>query len=293
MLNRIVPTLIALVLLLAFASLDGGCSNSGCPDGQLLGSDGVCTGSEDAARVAFDCGACTDEAPVCNQETGICEACTEDTQCIEAEASRCDLESGRCVGCTEDASCTHLADLPACFSGTCVSCTPERAAELCDGGTCDENSLSCTDAPRLAQDSCSPCTGSDQCAEGFDCVPMFFGSEVRRSGYCLKPAKFGCVRPYGVLLRRAPVSGDAADDYCGIDEATTTCEATQQLLADEACATGSDTSCGVFGLDDGICTTVNGFASHCTIRCETSKQCPSTVPCQAGVCGGTAGDPVI
>jgi len=49
------------------------------------------------------------------------------------------------------------------------------------------------------------------------------------------------------------------------------------LLAAKPCTLADD--CGVAGLDDARCETVNLAANRCTYDCDLSNQCPNSVSC--------------
>ncbi len=289
---RFIQITLLIVILLALGSIDGACSGSGCPEGQSVASDGRCVGAEGDLDLGEDktlcADACTGATPICDNTSRACRACALDAECGEPDASRCSAESGACVPCVRNAECAHLPGLGVCSAGTCVECDGASGADVCASGLCDETTRTCATIAPSSQSACSRCVRDEDCTVDHRCVPMTFQGQSRQTGYCLKAAAEGCERPYGVLISRTTTAGAPATLYCGINEETTTCESLQALLDDRACSGGTHPECGVSTLDDGVCSTVNGFTNHCTIRCETSKECPSTLPCRRGLCGGPA-----
>ena len=77
---------------------------------------------------------------------------------------------------------------------------------------------------------------------------------------------------------RVSLSGADATVYCGASELRTTCEAILDLLANKPCS-GDASDCGVPGLDDARCETVNGGPYRCTYSCSLSNQCPEETAC--------------
>lgn len=256
----------------------------------------------DAGAGDVPCGGCT--APlVCDTATGECEeclgddasscgvggnACVDNTcvacdgneDCTEVEASLC-TAGNECTGCGGDDDCTHLTATPVCdeASNTCVACTIDTEAARCGANSCDPARGMCTTTPRTSVGPCEACVADSECiVAGNRCVPMEFMGTARAGGYCLAPVAGGCTRPFGVPTpARASLSGATAEAYCGISEGVTTCEAVLDLVDDAEC-TNSD-ACGVAGLDDGRCETVNGFAGRCTYTCSLSNNCPTGAAC--------------
>jgi hypothetical protein len=115
---------------------------------------------------------------------------------------------------------------------------------------------------------------------------MTFQGTPRDGGYCLKTFASGCARPYTVPTTppRVSLSGAEAAQYCGINEAVTTCEALLDLATNKDCTT--DTDCGAEGLDDARCETVSLVMNKCTYGCAgVDAECPPT-----RACGTTTGN---
>jgi hypothetical protein len=236
-------------------------------------------------------------------DAGPCAACTPDQHCRaleEPDAGPRDggvSTAGNCVQCITDHDCDPwfmmLADGGvdggrAAGRGLCVDyvchsgCTE---AGDCGGNLCGSNGQ-CTAYFEHAQMQCMPCDVQENCAPGFDCIPMTFGptgSATAIGSYCLQPFSAGaCPEPYTV-----PVSS-----HCGVNQMLTTCDAVREFTT--MCAAGSAASCGRDDiLDDGVCGTIAGLSGlRCTYACELADPttCIPTRPCGATaphVCGGT------
>jgi len=226
----------------------------------------------------------------CKLSTHTCVECIEASDCRSPTASVCADDA--CEECRQDEQCTHLTATPTCDAenGACVECTPDNES-ACDGHSCDPATLACTTTQLGSRSACQPCQADSECFEDYRCIPMLFDGEPRTGGYCLKRLATGCERPFAVPLEgRASLSGAAAATYCGVSEARTTCEAVLDLLThDKPCTLAED--CGVAGLDDARCETVNLAANRCTYGCEATSECTSIHTCGptgAGYCGYVA-----
>lgn len=265
------------------------------------GAAGSTTGPGGGGSGSYACDALCDGAtPYCDEESRECVACRDNVDCTDASAPRC--EAGQCLGCTEAADCAHHADQGVCDpeSGSCVECmeatdcAQHPDGSLCVGGqcvectvedesacgdnSCDPATNTCTSTKRSSRGPCQTCVADSECEPDHRCVPMEFQGEVRERGYCLKVGETGCVRPFGVPTpERSSLSGAASEKYCGIDESRTTCEAVRDLIDDKDCTMPDD--CGVPGLDDARCETVNLTDNKCTYSCNLNSQCPMTLNC--------------
>jgi len=115
---------------------------------------------------------------------------------------------------------------------------------------------------------------------------MAFDGTPRSDGFCLKRSAKTCTRPYGVTISSASLSGAPAENYCGIDQVTTTCEAVVDMVAGESCSSAEDCGCERDGDgacigtgQGGLCETVGGLANTCTIPCAVAGQCPTVLTC--------------
>jgi hypothetical protein len=107
----------------------------------------------------------------------------------------------------------------------------------------------------------------------------FNGAPHGTGGYCLQRASVGCTSPYRVNINTVSLSGAGVDDYCGINQAATTCEALLDLFNGKACTT--DPECGA--ASGGLCKNLAAPTAppdlRCTIPCGTDAQCPSGNTC--------------
>ena len=195
--------------------------------------------------------------------------------------------------CSGDEACKDRQDATLCdltvgsaTGGHCVQCTIADESP-CGDNVCNPLDLGCTDRPRASKQICQPCVADSECVADHRCIAMQFAGSARTSGYCMKRVSTGCERPYASSpIRRTSLSGAAAEDYCGIDEIKSTCEAIAGLIADAECPDGADAACG---RDGSICRNVNGLAHRCTYACDATAQCPSAFSCSSGYCGGASG----
>lgn len=245
--------------------------------------------------------ACTGASPACDPKTNACVACVEDGDCTSDQNAACQPDRA-CGLCTEDAECSRFGKVCDSRKGSCVWCRPEseesdcRTDKTCDaktadcaGTACDPKTLTCGTKARATVATCSTCVSDSECVASHRCIPLFFGegdAKKALGGHCMKQAASGCARPYGTPISRESLSGKAAENYCGLSEAVSTCEARAALVENKTC-TGADDSCGVTG---GRCKTVNFIANSCTYSCRSALDCPAEIPCggpaDAMFCGG-------
>jgi len=125
-------------------------------------------------------------------------------------------------------------------------------------------------------DTCQACVSDSECLANHRCVPLkFMGNDA--GSFCLQTVAStlnsgGCPQPYRTTLERVSLSGAAAEDYCGISEAFTTCQAVRHRLEDKTCTTDAD--CGRNDVEDGACELIAG-GMRCTYRCSANAQCDS------------------
>ncbi len=249
---------------------------------------GPCTGPADCAAYP-DALVCGDSGAA----DGTCVACAGDSDCTDADAGKCDTTTNTCVPCDDSDQCTEdgagICDMSG-ESGLCVECTIDTEETACGLFSCNPATNECTETERGDVTRCGACVADSECGLPDDrCVPMNFMGTPRATGYCLKQFDTGCVRPHSVPTdARASLSGAAAETYCGVLEASVTCEAVQDLIDDTAC--GSDDECGAEGLEDGRCETVNGTAERCTYDCTGASECTGATMCGAAgrFCGAPA-----
>jgi hypothetical protein len=118
------------------------------------------------------------------------------------------------------------------------------------------------------------------------CVPMTFnGSAHGTGGYCLQKASVGCTNPFKVNINASSLSGASTDDYCGINQTATTCEAILDLFGSKVCTLEGDCGSGQGGLCKNLAAASAPPDLRCTIPCGSDAQCPSGFTC-SGATGG-------
>jgi len=226
---------------------------------------------------------CKDVAkPVCNSASQSCVACAANSDCKDAAASRCDLATNSCVPCAIDGDCSQVSGKSVCNLGTCVQCTASNE-QSCNANknSCNPKTFGCTGTPKGSIDTCHACVADHDCIGGnldsptVRCVPLTFGtSATSRGGYCLQRRSVQpCVRPFAVLLNSVSLSGAIAEDYCGISQLTTTCEAVIDMKTSKLC-NGDPLNCGI-GFDALCKPSLSTGEYVCTIPCGSADQCLS------------------
>jgi hypothetical protein len=131
---------------------------TGCA--QILGLEELGRGTADAgaqgdaavpdARIERCTGSleCSDQAPICNLQEGICQACSANDECAARgpDTPIC-APDGRCGACGADADCTDPGS-PVCDrqSLTCRGC---EAHDECASGVCDIAASACVDPAQI------------------------------------------------------------------------------------------------------------------------------------------------
>lgn len=242
---------------------------------------------------ADDSSACDGDTPVCDTASSQCVACLTTDDCSSPVAPLCANDS--CVPCTSNDDCTHLSGTAICNAGTCVQCTLSDES-ACGANSCDPATNTCTATPRGSVHTCEPCVADSECSGGDQpdpdarCVPMNFQGVPREGGFCLRRVASTCGRQFQIITNAMSLSGSPAEDYCGIDETVTRCEAVVDLGSNQTCSDGADTSCGCARDSNGNCTepgegglcrTVGPNENRCTYACGTNEDCP-----QGKICDG-------
>jgi uncharacterized repeat protein (TIGR01451 family) len=109
--------------------------------------------------------ACTGTKPTCDTGSNTCVGCSDDSEC-NGDTPICDLESHGCVACKADGECeTKDPAKPVCSdAGTCVTCTPDSAAQCQDATPkCDPGSFQCVEC--VNDDDCTD-PSKPECVEG-------------------------------------------------------------------------------------------------------------------------------
>ena len=255
----------------------------------------VCDPDQNACVACLKSTDCKDTAkPVCDTSTNACVACLANTDCPSATASRCDTTTNACAACQNDSDCTQISGKNACSNGTCVQCTVSNES-ACSGNSCNPKTSECTATLRGSRKTCQSCMADSECGtnEGsvdtnIRCIPMTFnGAAHGTGGYCLQKASIGCTNPYKVNINAPSFSGVAVDDYCGINQNVTTCEALLDLFNSKACLLESDCGSGQGGLCKNFAAASAPPDLRCTIPCSSDANCLASAP--GSSCSGTTG----
>jgi hypothetical protein len=239
---------------------------------------------------ASDATACTGTAkPFCQTSGTACVACNTNVDCTDPTKPTC--AANVCRACQNDTECTGKVSgattLDACYSGQCVDCRINPADTKLDVGcsattSCNPATRTCAGKAKGTLSICAPCLADAECPSNYRCITMTYqGTEVRpdgaSGGFCLQRlAASSCVRPYSVSLTRVSRSGAASENYCGLNENLTTCDAV--LTYATSCA-GGPSACDALGAR---CETLTTGAT-CTYRCSSgnNNECPGTA-CTVG-----------
>ena len=275
---------------IASASSGGkaGASTTAPCNGACTGTKPICDTDKNECVECTKKEDCTADATksVCNTTKGACVACNENNDCKDAAASRCDTSTNTCSACSVDDDCKQIDGKGVCSVGVCVQCTVtnEKACSN-DANSCNPKTNTCTGTAKGSVDNCRACLADSECIGGnvesptVRCVPMTFGtSATPRGGYCLqRRAAQVCARPFAVLMKAVSLSGAAEEDYCGVSQATTTCEAVLDMKASKAC-NDDNFQCGI-GYDALCKQALSTGAYTCTIPCSESIQCTELRSC--------------
>lgn len=209
-------------------------------------------------------------AKLCN--AGTCVQCTSERRDACAEDKAVCSAQFMCTGCSADAECQRFGKVCDEGSGRCVACTVDSEKTQCGSKSCNPATKQCTQTDRGSVSVCNKCLADSECKADHRCIELSFAG-MSRGGYCMQRAA-GCAVPFQATpIRRASLSGAAAEDYCGISEARTSCEAVLALQAAQACTDAAQ--CNAPGA---LCATINA-GKACTYACETSFECPSGIAC--------------
>jgi hypothetical protein len=245
----------------------------------------ACSHRADDCRNTLTCGNVDAGSGGSSKDSGSPDASVCGAPC--SSTTHCDATLKRCIECTSNSNCKTPTTLCETDAGICIQCTVANEA-TCGGNSCNPGTNACTNTPRGTLDYCHACVADSECTGGNQtnptarCVPMNFGTTLR-GNYCLPIGTTvgSCTRPFGVLKAPAEsASGAAAQNYCGINESTTTCEAVQDLIGLKGCSSSDQCGC-INGTNcaGGTCPTTGTMANTCTISCSLPAQCPATLIC--------------
>jgi hypothetical protein len=213
---------------------------------------------------------------VCN--AGTCVQCTNDRfgACLE-DKPVCNTQL-MCAPCSADAHCQRFGKVCDEANARCVACTLDSEKAQCGSKSCNPASKQCTQTERASVALCNKCVADSECMPDHRCIALLFAG-APHGDYCMQRASM-CAPPFQAPpINRASLSGAPAENYCGIVEQTTSCEA---ILAHQAAQPCSDAAqCNAAGA---LCANVNS-GKACTYKCETSFECPTVTKC-----GGSGSD---
>lgn len=214
-------------------------------------------------------------------------ACTGDDECTSAEAARCDLTTNQCMPCTSSTQCEGVAGAEVCVTaandddrGLCVGCLD--SADCAPNQTCDLLERTCVSVMPGTVGTCGACTNDDQCMGSHGCIPMDFPTGTLFGHYCIQDgAKLPCnANPFRDAKTATSLNGVTSDQYCTIDENSTTCEAVNALRNNWTCS-GVNGMCRPEGASDdvpvpgAICRDFNANnLNRCTYACGGAIDCP-------------------
>jgi hypothetical protein len=273
------------------AAGEGGNLNAPC-DGACSVPTPVCNETTDTCVECLAPADCTTGAEnKCDTASNTCVECLETADCGTPSAARC--EGGKCIECESNEDCNHIVGKGVCDTGTCVRCTAADES-ACAGNSCNPATKECTSTTAGSVGTCKPCLADSECMGGNKpdpdarCVPMEFQGQKRESGFCLRRAAKTCGRPYTIAISVTSASGAATENYCGIDQDNTTCEAVLDLEDSRTCENLTDSGCGCPRDANGVCMGAGqgglcrDFAvlqAQCTYQCGVTNDCPSGKQC--------------
>lgn len=261
---------------------DGDCTDEVCLVDAADSTNNECVGCVDSDDCSGDTG-------TCDTDSNECVGCLMDSDCTDPAMAKCDTGTNTCVECDSSTQCAGTGENE-CVAGACVECTEGTAEDDCGDFSCNPATNECTETERGSVTRCGACVSDTDCGLDDDrCVAMDFMGAARDGGYCLKRGSTGCLPPYtSPTEERASLSGAAPEQYCGIREDLTTCEAVRDLVDGSSC--DMDTECGAEGLTDGRCETVNLTTNRCTYDCGGTDECRSGTICGTNgmYCGAPA-----
>ncbi len=212
---------------------------------------------------------------VCKENT--CVECIDNTKCDLATDAKC-TDQNTCGQCVDDSDCTHIVGLPRCDLGECkIECETDshcKDDEVCDLREGDTKNTCQMGLKNQAQ--CQPCKSTSECDGRGECVQMNFGSE-NHGYYCLQKSSTAtpCTKPFQTAISRKSLGGTNEKEYCGVNEALTTCDAVLVSFKDIDCKVstanlGDSSKCDSAG---STCEQFSAGVWKCSYECSRSSQC--------------------
>lgn len=234
------------------------------PPTQCEESTGNCVGCVDDTPCAGTI------APRCSGNT--CVACIADTDCSTAGFSRCDLSTNTCQPCTDTAQCGHIAGATQCnptlTGGKCVQCLTEAQ---CEG-------LTGTEQCKEETGSCVQCTDDVHCEGDRDNSRCDLTTNTCKP--CANDNQCPDATPLcdvdGQTARCVACLGNTGPSTCQ-NPALANCDTNGDCVA---CTNSSQ--CTHLGQNLGVCNINNG---RC-VQCVTNDDCdsPTASQCVGNVC---------
>ena len=258
------------VLMIAVAALSTSCDNE---SGSQHIDKKTCQSNDDCKEA---------DKPVCNTETGVCEAETTDPQdpdaCPESCKDNQTCVKGVCVdnepvdeGCKSDADCKD-ANAPKCNpqTGACEAAPAEPDPNACPEG--------CPDNQKCVDGECvdgNPCTGMD-CEAGKACIP------INSTGMCIDVECVQDNAPKTCDDGKVCQKGECVLEAC----AKVTCLQGKICQTDGSCKFDSDPALIVDPIESKETSEAGGElgigiklnhepAAEITLKCEISTESPN------------------
>lgn len=230
--------------------------------------------------------ACSGEADLCDDASGSCIECRDDTDCAGSEV----CVQGQCSACdpTDDSGCSGTTPICDDATRTCRGCTASDcvAPQTCaDTGEC----VGCTDNANCTARTAPICNAATMtcrgCTNATDCM-----TELGRA-FCLADGRCTDCNP---------------TDNAGCTGTTPVCRTTGGMTACVACTTDGDCAgragtpvCAQSGANAGACVACDAedssvcaalgqtcdVANNRCVQCLMNAQCSGTTPiCDGGTC---------
>jgi hypothetical protein len=298
-------------------NLDCSADSTRCPSAFTC-SNGRCKRS---CTVDQDC----PEPATCNIDLFICAECSLDSDCKDAARPHCDQSSGSCVGCIDNTQCrqnsvgagkvcdmTTLTCEPGCNSladcspstkdcqggsetvaGKCIECTGNIDCTLPGVGYCDTATNACVECLSNANCASNQCDlASHRCVECVDDIACGRGSVCNPQTFKCTP---GCTNGSGSA--ECPPENPACDTSAGAFGTCVRCVENTDCPRAQVCQRGGTPTC-VEGCDgDARCAADETDPTATNTICDPTKtskgkcvQCRSDANCAQGlVCDSTSG----
>jgi hypothetical protein len=247
----------------------------------------LCSGSSCAGCVTNDhcglaCGACAGTTPICDPDTGSCQACTASDQ--DADDDLCPpgttcQANGACVECTTSSQCTNPTKPFCAANGRCQPCAMDGqcpSGDVCDVASgecvvCVTNAQCGGTTPICQSHTCVACSSTGQCPTGTVCDT---GSDPSH-GACV-----ACVTAADCKV--------AADPICASNDTCVPCTLDPQCAAkdpNQPACTLAGTCAECTAANDSLCQARNQVCDVDTNRCVACSTNGDCAEANAPICG--------